>query len=196
MKRVKNVLESEYGKWFKEKNYLCNCILNHFSNETYLNVLFDKPEYKKNIEYLKKNGIEISRSIDNFYKEYNGVSLFSHSLVIYGYINNLEMGYTPLNAESMNLRIRARNKQWNDEYISFGEYSRFNFCLKRKDKSGTVYIINRFDNQLIRTFSDFDELLEYAIDKLIKLYDINGIRKNIDKSSKSSLDNRSTEEIF
>ena len=194
MKRVLLELEQRYGSWRKEKNYLFNCVLTRYSSSIYLNVLFNEPEYKKNIEYLKSQNIEIDNSIKGFYEAFNGITLFSHSLVIFGYVNSLERGYTPLNMESMNVRIKAKNRQWDCDYCSIGEYSKFDFCLKRRDKQGTIYVINRFDNRLVRTFPNLDSLLEYAVSKLMQRYDQSGLKLGSPEQSKNWMDNMSLEE--
>lgn len=187
-------LEQKFGSWKREKNYLYNCVLDKYSNKIYLNALFCEPELKKNIGFLKTEHIEITKDISKFYEKYNGITLFSHSFVIYGFINSIEAGYTPLGLERMNMQLRFYNKLWDNNYISIGEYSDYAFCLKRRDRTGTLYVINKENNNFVKTFSSLNDLLEYCITRLARLYDENGYK--IGSRGRNWMDNQSFENIF
>ncbi len=191
MKKIIEELGKAYGPWMRCADYMYNCVLTKYSNNIYLNALFVEPEYKNNVSYLEKNGVIVGDDLKDFYKTFNGITLFSHSFVIFGYIETSRKGYCPLNAASMNLRIRFDNKSWNDNYFSIGEYGKYDFCLKRKDASKTIYIIDSSSNIIVKTFSSFNQLIEYSVKKLMALYDQNGLRKNAPKNSNSWLDNMS-----
>lgn len=189
-------LEKKYGKWNKEKKYLYNCVMPQFRN-VYLNILFIDSEYRKIKETFERHNLEMSNSIKKFYKEYNGVSLFGQSFVIFGHVEKVEMGYTPLGIDRMNTMLRVKNTSWDNDFVAIGECSKLNFCLKRKDKSGTIYIINRFNNNIVKKFSSFDEMMKYFIEKLLKIYNSNGILTTRLKEPKNIYDNMcSYEDLF
>lgn len=196
MNKIDTILEEKYGAFRKEKGYLFNGVLSKFSSAIYLNVLFIEPKYKENISYLKSNGVYIPKEVDEFYQQYNGLALFSHSLAIFGYITSLDMGYTPLGMQRMNMMTRLKNKSWDDNYLSIGKYSSFDFCLSKKGKDNNIYVIERRTCKLVRTFCSFNELLDYCINKLSKLYDKEGYKINRPSGSDSWLDNMSLENIF
>lgn len=197
MKKIIEQLEDLYGPWRREKDYLYNCVLSKYSDKIYLNVLFINSEYKKNISFFNQNKITLSSELQSFYKNYNGITLFSHSFVIYGYVETLEPGYTPLNLATQNMRIRVKNKAWDDNYVSIGKYGKYDFCLKRSDRSEKIYVIDRFTTKIKTTFSSFDQLLDYCVKKISTLYDQNGLKKTAPNNSKIWADNMCVnEEIF
>ena len=189
-------LELRYGSFKKEKDYFYNGVLLYYSNSSYLNILFNKSEYKNNISRLKENGIVVSESIEKFYKQYNGISLFSQSFVIYGCASSIEKGYTPLDMNRMNTLLKLKNRSWDNSYYAIGEYSNFAFCLKRNDKAGSIFVVEKRSFRQIRTFTNLDDFFIYCIEELSKLYDKDGYKKNRPSSSTSWLDNMSFENIF
>ena len=196
MNNIYDFLKQKYGTWKSEKKYSYNGVLSKYSDTSYLNVLFVNPEYKNNIAFLKSNGIIIPKEIDEFYRKYNGIALFSQSFVVFGYITSIDMGYTPLGMQRMNMMIRLKNRAWDDSYVSIGEYANFDFCLKKKDQSGTIFVIDRKTCHIKRTFNSFSELLEYSVVELSKLYDKDGYKLDRPASSDSWLDNISLENIY
>ena len=159
------IIEKKYGEWHETDAYFYNCVQTRFSNSIYLNVIFFLDKTNSVLWFLKNNNCE-TKNIKNFYSECNGLTFFNHSLVIYGYCKVLEKGYIPLDAEMSNRNISIKNKNWDKHYISIGEYSNYAFCLKRNDSTGLIYVVNKNNNLIKRSFLDLEELINYCVSEI------------------------------
>ena len=197
MDDFKRTLEERFGAWALNKRVLFNCDLSKYYSGMYLNALFLDSKIKEMKKIFKKEKVCFGKHLDGFYSAYNGMTLFCHSLVIYGVSNKVESGYCPLDIERMNHMLEMKFPQWNNELYSLGHYFNFEFCLKRNSDDETIFVIDKRDNlKVVRIFGNVDLLLEYCIDKIVNFYDSTGIKKGNKTLNRNWMNNMASEDIF
>ena len=155
----------------------------------FLNVFFDNiklKEYKKVENLLLCN---IPQELINFYKAYNGISLFSTSLQIYGisqYDDFEELDTLDIMKQNMNSKLFIKRPQFSDMFI-FGSYGFYCFCYK-KNYDGNIYVIGTREKKIVHTFSTLDGLFNYYVEHLISEYDTNGLKLHPEKGRIGSYD--------
>ena len=189
-----SVIEHKYGSFVKVGAYFCNCKIQGTSN--YLNYLFVQPNISNIITFFEHKDLRLESDLKDFYKQFNGLSFFMHSLVIYGFTDALISGPAPLDIRSMNRFLSSRNPNWDEGYISIGCYSSYEFCLKSGIKSGNIFVVERSSNKIIAKFCSFNEILSYCLNKISSFYQSNGLKNNLNYPLKKWTDNMSFENIF
>ena len=155
----------------------------------FLNVFFDNiklKEYKKVENLLLCN---IPQELINFYKAYNGISLFSTSLQIYGisqYDDFEELDPLDIMKQNMNSKLFIKCPQFSDMFI-FGSYGYYCFCYK-KIYDGNIYVIGTREKKVVHSFSTLDQLLNYYIEHLSAEYGSEGIKLHPEESHIGSYD--------
>lgn len=181
MDKIINRLESKWGLFVRDKYFLKQCDLSNDRNKNYLNVLFNpvsNNEYELAKELLK---CEFHPSLNDFYKKYNGLMLFSESLRIYG----IELGHNEIYdsydivSQNINDDIKSYNKDFTN-FIVFGYYSSWLFCFDMTDLK-FLYVVDTTKGEIVYKFNSIEELLTHYIDYLINEYDINGKKIHYDK---------------
>lgn len=195
MKIAIKLLETKYGSWKKEKKYFFNCEQFKYRNPTRLNLIYNEPKYNQNLAFLSKENVVCGSDLLEFYKNYNGLSFFQHSFVIFGYQPSLEIGYVPLDMASMNRNLKIRHKNWNNDFVSIGEYGKYDFCLYKGDNQGTIYIVDRETSKIANKFKTFNDLIEYSVAKLLTMYDKDGYKIGVSKNT-VPIHNISLEDIY
>lgn len=197
MADFKRVLEERFGVWTLDKQVLLNCDLSKCYRGMYLNALFPDSKIKEMKKIFKQEKLCFGEHLNGFYSAYNGMTLFCHSLVIYGVSSKVESGYCPLDIEKMNRMLQMKFSQWDNELYSIGHYFNFEFCLKRNSVNETIFVIDKRNNlKVVRTFDDVDFLLEYCIDKIANFYDSTGIKKSNKTLNRNWMNNMASEDIF
>ena len=189
-------LEKRYGEWKMTKTYCFNHFMPEFGDQAYLNIIYIGNNLKHIKRIFKTNNVFLSKSIIEFYSKFNGLSLFAHSIKLYGYQPFRVDDQMPLDFEKTNYLKKSRFAFLNNKYFIIGSYSNFFFCLKEHDKTGEIYIVDYNSGNTVKTFKDLNLLLGYCIPKIAELYDKNGIYIHKKLNSTFWLDNAATENIF
>ena len=155
----------------------------------FLNMFFDNiklKEYKKVENLLLCN---IPQELIEFYKAYNGISLFSTSLQIYG-ISQCddfeELDTLDIMKQNVNSKLFVKCPQFSDMFI-FGSYGYYYFCYK-KNYDGNIYVIGTREKKVVHNFSTLDGLLNYYIEHLGAEYSSDGIKLHPEESRIGSYD--------
>ena len=178
----------KYGILKRQKNCMVQCEILGKTNQ-FLNVFFDSIQYK---EYKKVENLllcDIPKDLNDFYKEYNGISLFNTSFQIYGISQRddfEEFDTLDIMKQNMNSKLFVKCPQFSDMFI-FGSYGYYCFCYK-KNYDGSIYVIGTREKKVVHTFSTLDELLNYYIERLTNEYSENGIKLHPEKSRIGSYD--------
>lgn len=176
MKEIIETLEKKWNKFNNRETCLVQCCLDGYDD--YLNVVF-KPIASKNYKYVYDLlDWNIPDDLKSFYKECNGLSLFSESLLIYGATNDNNDIYntTDIVHENAISKLKKSMSKYSDMII-FGSYGYYYFCYK-KDYDKKIYVIGSVEKDVVHTFKSIDELLKYYVTKLLNEYDSNGIKKH------------------
>ena len=178
----------KYGASNAQKSCIVQCEILGKPGQ-FLNVFFDaiKPkEYKKVEKLLHCN---IPTELSDFYKEYNGVSLFNTSLQIYGISQQGdldELDTLDIMMQNVNSKLFVKCPQFSDMFI-FGSYGYYCFCYK-KNYDGTIYVIGTREKKVVHIFSTLDELLNYYMDRLCDEYSSDGIKLHPEEGRIGSYD--------
>lgn len=178
----------KYGVLKKQKGCMVQCEVFGKADQ-FLNVFFNSiqpKEYKKVEKLLLCN---IPKELGDFYKEYNGISLFSTSLQIYGISQHDDFeGIDTLDImkQNINSKLFIKCPQFSDMFI-FGSYGYYCFCYK-KNYDGNIYVIGTREKKIVHTFSTLNELFNHYVEHLIAEYDANGLKLHPEKSRIGSYD--------
>lgn len=195
MENIIKQIQNKYGSWQKEKNYYYNCVLKDYGPTIYLNIVFNEQKYRENISFLNQNGVFVPEQLKAFYEKWNGFAFFTHSFEIYGFCDNMDNVYRPLDLSKMNWMLRAQYK-WPDELVSFGTYGVYEFCLKKRDKSSVIYITRRDTCKVVNTFDNFVSLIEFCFSAVDKMYDKEGYKCDTPRNTRNWTRNRYVANIF
>ena len=95
MKKIIEKLEKKWKSFERDTFYLKQCDTSHNKKQSYLNVLFNVANVSKLQGVQEAFSCEFHPEIKDFYKNFNGIMLFSESLRIYGIESNAEALYDP-----------------------------------------------------------------------------------------------------
>lgn len=178
----------KYGVFKKQKDCTIQCeILG--KPEQFLNIFFNAIKHE---EYKKVENLllcSIPKELSDFYKEYNGISLFNTSFQIYGISQHDdldELDTLDIMMQNMNSKLFVKCPQFSDMFI-FGSYGYYCFCYK-KNYNGNIYVIGTREKKIVHNFSTLDGLLNYYIEHLSAEYSSNGVKLHPDKNRIGSYD--------
>ena len=178
----------KYGMLKKQKGGTVQCEISGKPGQ-FLNMFFDNiklKEYKKVENLLLCN---IPKELMGFYESYNGISLFSTSLQIYGisqYDDFDILDTLDIMKQNVNSKLFIKCPQFSDMFI-FGSYGYYCFCYK-KVPDGKIYVIGTREKKIVHTFLTLDELLNYYIERLSVEYNANGIKLHPEQNRIGSYD--------
>ena len=174
-------LESKWGCFKQEKNYLTQCELVFGDSKSNLNVLFNSIDIEEYNFAKKVLDCEFPLSLIKFYEKYNGLMLFSESLRIYGVETNDKDIYCSYDIVEQNEfdDIKSYGSKFKN-YIVFGCYSSCLFCFDKCNLEH-LYVFDTNSQNIIHQFSNINDLLSYYVDYLLEEYDTNGKKINYDK---------------
>ncbi|MBQ7233169.1 MAG: SMI1/KNR4 family protein [Bacillales bacterium] len=178
----------KYGVLKKQKGCMVQCEISGKPGQ-FLNVFFDSIKFKEYKKVEKLLLCSIPKELNDFYKEYNGISLFSTSFQIYGISQRddfEELDTLDIMKQNMNSKLFIKCPQFSDMFI-FGSYGYYCFCYK-KNYDGNIYVIGTREKKIVHTFSVLDEFFNYYIEHLIAEYDANGLKLHPEKSRIGSYD--------
>lgn len=199
IKNYINLLENKWGKFettqymerqkqllFLGENYYLNKLYNAISIETY-----DIIEKKFNIMLIPE--------LKEFYKNYNGISLFYASFIILGInyfedMNKRAFGPTDFIAQNRVTLIHTRHKDKYNNMIQFGICGTCALCYD-KDDMKKIYSIEVNKGDIIHIFNSFNEAFDYYFEKLIEEYNGNGEKIHQDPNAVSIFRNQTREII-
>ena len=194
MNKTFEKLSKKYGAWETYAGYKGSCHLLKYSESMFLHVIFD-PDFNSVAE-LKRNKIHVGKELSIFYKECNGVTLYSHSFVLYGSCLQTIKGYSPLDLNSINKTLRLKYKNWDDSYFSIGRYYKYEFCVKKHSLRNVVFIVDRTTGKTLSSFKNINMLIEHVVSSIDGDYGANGLKASNKFSSKNWMDNMSNKDIF
>lgn len=181
MKKIINQLLAKWGAFEKDKYLVKQCDISDGDKTTYLNVLFNA------VDYIKLNSINkalggIHPGLIDFYKEYNGIMLFSESLRLYGIEASYDALYDSYDilAQNEDDDIPSYGEQYAN-FVVFGYYSSCLFCFD-KTNFDFLYVFDTKQEKIVYKFKSLEELLTHYVDYLINEYDENGKKIHFDKS--------------
>ena len=178
----------KYGVLKKQKGGTVQCEISGKPGQ-FLNAFFDNiklKEYKKVENLLLCN---IPQELIEFYKAYNGISLFSTSLQIYGisqYDDFETLDTLDIMKQNLNSKLFIKCPKFSDMFI-FGSYGYYCFCYK-KIYDGNIYVIGTREKKVVHNFSTLDGLLNYYIEHLSAEYSSDGIKLHPEESRIGSYD--------
>ena len=196
MNEIFKHLENKYGKWISTPNYFYNHHMPEYGGQAYLNIVYTKNNYKSIIKVLKNQKIVLNKSLDDFYKHYNGLSLLAHSIKLYGYQPERVNDQAPLDFERTNGMKRTQYPSFNPSYFIIGSYSHYYFCLKQRDNSKQIYVINFNNMVIVKTFAIIEDLISYCLLKVEPLYSSNGVYLGRKNENKGWANNIALDDIF
>ena len=168
-------LEQKWGSFEKDKLFWKQRNVAKIAKDTYLNVLFVPIGEKPYRIFEEHYCCKLTNELEEFYKYYNGIMLFSQSFRIFGVNIVGGTGYQTLDLgmENSRLYFHKRCPQYTD-MISFGYYAQWNFCFDRTKKEKTIYVISRNNYELVHTFDSLQQLFDHYLPPLIAEYDEGG----------------------
>ena len=181
-------LLKKYGAMKKQNGGIVQCEILGKPGQ-FLNMFFDNiklKEYKKVENLLLCN---IPQELIEFYKTYNGISLFSTSLQIYGisqYDDFEKLDTLDIMRQNVNSKLFIKCPQFSDMFI-FGSYGYYCFCYK-KNYDKNIYVIGTREKKIVHIFPTLPELLKYYIDHLLVEYSANGIKLHPEEGRIGSYD--------
>ncbi len=173
-------LNEKWGSFIKGDLINKQIVLNE-EKQVYLNILYKPINYKKDI--FKELNSKTFNELNTFYKEYNGINLCSHSLIIFG-IDNVgkEDGYATKDIFRENVMISTKIKNNEDnKYVFFGNYGMSTYLAFDRNNPKEVYVLDNNKLEVLHTFNTFSEMIEHAINFLTNEYTENGKKINIDE---------------
>ena len=175
MVEFRNKLEEKWGLFEKTDSFWKQRNIAKISDRVYLNVLFVPIEEKNYRIFEERYHCKLSKELNEFYKHYNGIMLFSQSFRIFGMNTLGGTGYQTLSLAFENTRLNFKNRcpKYAD-MISFGYYAEWNFCFDRTKKEKTIYVISRNNYELVHTFDGLQQLFDHYLPPLIAEYDDEG----------------------
>ena len=181
MRDFKKELEDKWGKFEKTEYLMRQKKLIQLSEKHYLNKLYNPINIKEYSIVEDKLNCKLLPELIEFYKKYNGASLFSHSLVILG-LNTFKLRedkiYGPIDFIRQNVMssLSYKNHEYKD-LIVFGYAGICLFCYNKKEFK-KIYVIENKTNTIVHIFASFDECFNFYFDYLFNEYDNDGMKKH------------------
>ena len=182
MNELINRLELKWGSFERDQHYLKQWDTSDGRKNSYLNILFNPVDFGS-LQFAKEYfKCEFHPSLLKFYKQYNGIMLFSESLRIYGIEANDSGLYDPYDIIAQNIDddIQVYGEQFAN-FVVFGYYSSCLFCFD-KTNFDSLYVVDTEQEMIVYSFKNITELLAHYVDYLINEYDECGKKIHYDKS--------------
>lgn len=182
MIKITEQLVAKWGDFEKDKYLLKQCDISGGKKKAYLNILFNAIDLKKLQAVKDAFDCEMPPSLLEFYREYNGIMMFSESLRIYGLEANYEALYDSYDIVTQNEDddIQGYGEQYAN-FVVFGYYSSCLFCFD-KTNFDFLYVFDTKQEKIVYKFKSLEELLTYYVDYLVNEYDEKGIKIHYNKS--------------
>ena len=190
------MLETKWNVFEKDKFYLKQFDTSNNKKQSYLNILFNAVDIGKLQCVQYAFSCEFHPEIKEFYKNFNGIMLFSESLRIYGIESNEEALYDSYNIIEQNENDSI--KSYGDKYSNFIVFGYYSYCLFCFDKTDFeyLYVFDTMQEKIVYKFKRLSELLYHYVNYLYDEYDSNGMKIHFDKNLKGlPIANVSTEFI-
>lgn len=196
MFNVKTFLTNKFCNFQKENHFLGQLRLTKLSEKLFLNVIF-QPIPTRYISLLTRDkDYYFPKEYIEMLKEYNGFTLFCHSILLYGMNQTEVRGYKITDIVEYNMLIRSKYPNFPTDYLALGRFKAYEFCIKKNDDSGNIYIINLFDGKKYCYFRNLNECIEYCVRKAADLYNEEGYLKQPLDEELTPLTNRYPEDPF
>ena len=182
MKKIIEKLETKWKSFEDDKFYLKQCDTSHNKKQSYLNVLFRAVDGCKLKSVQEAFSCEFHPEVKAFYKNFNGIMLFSESLRIYGIESNYKALYDSYDIIEQNENDCIQS--YGDEYLNFVVFGYYSYCLFCFDKTDSefLYVFDARQEKVVYKFKKLSDLLSHYVDYLIEEYDSNGKKIHYDKS--------------
>ena len=133
---------------------------------------------KEIIELELEIKIPIPSEFRKFLKLTNGLNIFVSAFCIYGkrnnYIRNIENSWQPFDIVTPNTFERPKNAKRSNLFV--GTYSWDGSGVYIDVETGKVHYHKRFDATSLLEWDNFGEMLSSEIERIIALFDKNGIK--------------------
>lgn len=170
LKEVINQLEQKWGPFADAENSICNGTLEYMESGLKFNYIFKPISKGKYFDFAANNNTTIPDELLSIYSECNGVRLFLSSLSIYGIQERkCEMEPYDLGVENGNSHIRLKGEY--PGHLIFGAFGRdylLAYDLRGDDK---IKCISIEDGNIVKIFCSLEELLDFFVLRMMKLYD-------------------------
>lgn len=157
----------------------------HIGKQAWLHAIY-KPITKKEIEEMNsKLCVQIPKIYEDFLMLCNGLSVFGTTLSLFGYrynyIRDIENIWQPFDIIDANNRDRPHNAQ--DNHFFFGFYNWDGSNLFINTDTLKIYRCTEESVSPLNEWEDFGEMLLSETDRLIRLFDKNGVKIDVDKET-------------
>lgn len=170
LKEIINQLEQKWGLFVDSDNSICNGTLKYMESNLKFNYIFKPISKDKYFGFATNSNITIPNELLSIYSECNGFRLFLSSLSIYGIQERKnEMEPYDLRVENNNSHTRLKGKYPN--HLIFGAFGRdylFAYDLAENNKIKCISIEYEC---VVKIFCSLEELLNFFIFRMMKLYD-------------------------
>lgn len=173
--KVIDQLEQKWGPFADAGNSICNGTPEYMGSGLRFNYIFKPISTEKYFAFAANDHLTIPDELLSIYSECNGVRLFLSSFSIYGIQERKsEMEPYDLGIENSNSLIRLKGKY--PRHLIFGAFGRDHLLAYDLMGENKIKCINIEDGHIVKMFCSLEEVLDFFVPRMVKLYD-SGCRK-------------------